>query len=86
MVARQREIPGPLVLLAATMIGGALAYFLDPDNGERRRRRVVSFVQSAQEQAVEAGRQASAGATLAIKQGVEEAGSKVQAAQSRLGR
>jgi gas vesicle protein len=86
MFPRQREVPGVFGLLAAGVIGGTLAYFLDPDNGERRRSRVISFVQSTQEQAVEAGRQATANASGAFRQGMQEAGNVVQAAQSRMGR
>jgi hypothetical protein len=80
---RQQEVPGVVKLLVATVIGGGLVYFLDPDNGERRRRRVVTFFKDTQERAVETGRQMSADASGKVRQGVEEAGSRVQAAFSR---
>lgn len=83
---QRQEVPGVVKVFAAAVLGGTLAYFLDPDNGQRRRQRVVGFVQAKQERAIEAGRQAKADATLAVKQGVEDASSKLQAAQSRVTR
>jgi hypothetical protein len=36
-------VPGVTAIIIATALGGALMYFLDPENGRRRRQRVLSL-------------------------------------------
>lgn len=83
---KRQEVPMAVKLLVATAVGGMLVYFLDPDSGERRRRRVLSFLKDKQDLALETGKQVTADATTRVKQGVEGASGRFQAVQARLAR
>lgn len=47
-------VPGVTGIIVAAALGGALMYFLDPENGPRRRQRVLSMKLRAEDAANEA--------------------------------
>jgi hypothetical protein len=63
--------------LFAAALGGALVFFLDPERGEERRRKLMSFWNEKRGTAIEAGRNAAARTTEVVKPRAEEVGKKV---------
>jgi gas vesicle protein len=75
---------GPRMLMGA-VIGGALVYFLDPQNGERRRRQVLNWWEQNREPVMDTASsaastvQAKAAETSArVNEKVTEFGAKVR--------
>jgi len=74
---------GPRMLMGA-MIGGALVYFLDPQNGARRRQRVREWWEQNREPMMDKATAAQSKVSETTSQIGEKVGEKVSELQSRV--
>jgi len=71
-------------MLMGAMIGGALVYFLDPQNGARRRQRVREWWEQNREPMMDKATAAQSKVSETTSQIGEKVGEKVSELQSRV--